>query len=159
RVAVPRVLALDAAPFHAGDVVLFAPNSVLWKPRVGQVVLYRLHDMIVPGGSHEVILIGGERIERILAGPGEHVVWDGKTLTVDGKESRLAPLSDLGFPFPVDLVVPAGHFVILPTTLGVNLSRVQGGPGMGQLYTIPSDSILGRVYWQQQPLSRFGWIH
>jgi type IV secretory pathway protease TraF len=160
RVAVPRVVNASSPVFQSGDVVLYAPTSTgLVPPAVGQMTLYRLPDFIIPDqANHRNYQVGGERIDRILAGPGQHVVWREGQLEVDGQPSLLVPVDPARCPPYFETTTPSGHFLILPSTLGVNMGGLPGTSDLTRICLIPSRDVLGRVYWRQQPISRMGWI-
>src|SRR5579872_5272483 len=111
RFAVPRVIAVDSPPFRAGDVVLYAPATAgFMSPHAGQVVLYRLPNLFTAARNHTRYFLAGERIDRILAGPGQRVVWRKGKLEVDGEPSALAPLDLAHCPADVDVTAAAGEF-------------------------------------------------
>src|SRR5258708_1290198 len=156
-VAVPRVLAADSPPFQAGDVVLYAPRTAgMISTRPGQIVVYRLPNLVL-SQSHTQYWIGGERIDRVLAGPGQHVVWRDRRLEVDGRPSAFLPVDPAQAPAQLDITAPPGHFVILPSTVHVDITKANPTE-LNQMSLIPASEILGKVYWQQQPLSRIGWV-
>ncbi len=78
RVAVPQQFMLDAAPFLAGDVIIYNPSAYRrTAPQIGDVVMYRLpyarFDMPGRGGhGHAIYNFTGQLIAgRVLAGRGK----------------------------------------------------------------------------------------
>jgi signal peptidase I len=159
-----RTLQVGAGPFMAGDVVL-VNESRHGKdfPRVGDVVMYQLTEdqTEMPNPTHQhtryYLRVGGDSIDRVLAVGGDHVVWENHRLYVNGLPSELRPLVPSVLPKRLDLRVPLGTVMILPTTtprLDANapVSFWQG------LACVPIERIGGNVYLRYQPLSRMGFI-
>lgn len=155
---VPRQITADLAPFSRGDVVLVSPGVFsLRQPRPGDVVLYQIPGGRVAGrffGRAAAYALQGERIDRILAGPMQHVRIDAGKLLVDGKPSSDLPLDTTRMPGAFEIDVPAGSYLILPTTAlreGMNLY----GLNWQQASLVPANQILGRVYVRHWPWIRF----
>ena len=92
----PIVIQADRSPLRAGDVLLVNVTTyVRSAPRGGDVVQYQMREAQVMGqtigGADAVFVFRGPRIDRVLAGPGQVVVWDGERLTVDGQRSTVLP--------------------------------------------------------------------
>jgi type IV secretory pathway protease TraF len=160
RLAVPITIAVDNPPFYAGDVMLYAPTRFgLVSPAPGKLVLYELPNVVLQAEGHVQYHVTGQRIDRILAGPGQRVVWHDSKLEVDGQPSSLVPVNPSGFPTSFDLTAPVGHFVIFPSTLGVSIRGSKNSADFNRISLIPAADVLGEVYWRQQPWSRQGRIH
>ncbi|MES2788583.1 MAG: hypothetical protein V4719_03105 [Planctomycetota bacterium] len=158
--AEPLVIQVNRTPLLAGDVLLANRNAYLWAPpEAGDIVLYIINSAQVGAflqGRNAVINIAGQRVDRILAMSGQSVVWDGKTLTVDGQPSTQRPLNPAFSALPLSLVVPPQHCLILPSG-----EQIEGLPPNGEslartLSIIPLSNIQGRVYWRNLPWSRMG---
>jgi hypothetical protein len=159
RVATPVPIVGRATPFEPGDVVLYNRSAYSRSaPEIGDVVLYRIPPQRFtapgPGRGPAIYDLRGERIDRVLAGPGQQVTWDNGQLWVDGQPSPWAPLNPQGLLPKLQLTVPAGHYLILPSTeaLGYPVEVVT------RMSCIPREEILGRVYLRHQPLWRWWWI-
>jgi hypothetical protein len=163
RVAMPLTIEDAADPLQAGDVVL-CNRAALWgrPPRPGDVVLYRTGPlqgrMAMPGGGlANVYVAGGDRIDRVLAGPGSAALWKDGRFLVDGAESDLGPLNPARVPAELSLRVPPGCYLIFPSTV----PRVdpRATPEIWRhVCVVPEREIRGTVYLRTQPPSRFGRI-
>ena len=115
RVVDPRNLQLSIEPFRAGDVVWV---SHLGTPGIGRVVLYDMPESVasVHEGHVRYVRLEGERIDRILAGPGDDVRWGHHQLLVNGKPSLLRPIGDPSPPCrpELHLKVPDHQYCIVP---------------------------------------------
>ena len=157
RVADPHTLTADAGPFHRDDVVLVNHWA---RPVPGRLVLYELppNQINFHGARHGYLLIGGERIDRALAGPRDHIHWANGRLFVNGKRTPLLPLDTSWAPDELELTLSDDQFFILPNSIG---------PGVGAadsqlwqlLSTIPHQAIRGVVYLRNHPFSRMGRVH
>ncbi|MGH9599285.1 MAG: S26 family signal peptidase [Terracidiphilus sp.] len=154
---VPRQITADLPPFARGDVVLLSPAVyALRQPAPGDVVLYELPSGRVAGrymGRAANYALRGERIDRIVAGPGQHVRIEAGKLLVDGKPSSDMPLNIARMPGGLDVQVPPAFYLILPTTAlreGMSLE----GLDWQQVGLVPTRQILGRVYLRHWPWHR-----
>jgi hypothetical protein len=150
-VADPMVLQMDLHPFREGDVLLvnhaaFARS----EPSPGQIVLFTPPEYRVGGGNHAMTIYTGPRIDRILAGPGDRVSWSKRRLTVNGRLTTLEPLNLSAMPLKFELTVPAGSYLIVPTTT----PRVARSTDLVDMALIRREEISGTVYLQTQPMSR-----
>ena len=162
RVVTPQVIAMDAPPFRAGDVVLCNPSAYAWSsPRVGDVVLYDIGATRVPGrtagGMAANYRIQGDRIDRILAGPGQKVGWEDGRLEVDGQPSPWSPLNPEPLSGQLTLTVPSPCYLVLPSTDPYLGTGAAVGLAWQTVCLVPSASIRGKAYLRHQPLSRF-WL-
>ena len=160
-IAAPIQIQLNRAPLERGEVLIV--NRTAFQsapPRIGDLVVYDVAELraagLTPQGGNAIYVLGGERIDRILAGPNQTVHWEGATLTVDGVESNSMPLNPGGMPIKVDLTVPADHYLIFPSTEVFNFGFVNDESRLRQLIMIPRRNILGRIYWRSSPLRRMG---
>ncbi len=147
-VVVPRVIQRNVPPFASGDVVLYTPAGNTWRGlRPGDVVIYEQLPMTVAQpAQHREFRIQGERIDRILAVGGQTVVWDGLSLVVDGSASRLAPLDPLGCHFRLETKVPAGHFLILPSSIDVASMGEIERSRLETLCLVRQENVVGRCF-------------
>jgi hypothetical protein len=95
----------------------------------------------------------GERIDRILAGPGDGVLWQDGRLTVNGRPSDVRPLNPGSAPKRLEVTLPADGFLILPTTTPL-LSPGDVEATWHSLSVVPADRVRGRVYAITNPLKR-----
>jgi signal peptidase I len=153
----PAEIRHDAAPFEHGDVVLYSPGYYWFRePRPGDVVLYERPsgNFRLAGNQHGYIRVApGQWIERILAGPGDHVRWENGRLTVNGQAALFQPLnSAVSLPsFSWD--IPQEHYLILSAIGGrqrIDLSETD----WRFLIVVPRSSIHGRVFLRSYPFTR-----
>ncbi|NLY00784.1 MAG: hypothetical protein GXY83_32210 [Rhodopirellula sp.] len=159
RVALPRRILQDVPPFAAGDVVLC--NQIAYRSGpadVGDVVLYLPPQLRFQRLERYMAYyqFAGERIDRVLARGGQRVEWRQRRLWVDGVPMPWTPLNPDVLPPQLNLTVPAGSLLILPTT-GLPQNFSPTAAEWQQLGVVPAGSVLARVYLRYQPLSRF-WI-
>ena len=154
---VPHQITAELPPFVRGDVVLSSPGIyTLRQPQPGDVVLYEVPAGRVAGryGTFNAnYAIQGQRIDRVIAGPGQHVTLREGKLFVDGQISRDLPLDTTRMPGALDLQAPSGFYVILPTTAlreGMSLQALD----WKHVSLVPARQILGRVYVRHWPWSR-----
>jgi hypothetical protein len=155
---VPRQIAAITPPFLRGDVVLISSGLyTLRQPKPGDVVLYEIPRARVGGrywGMAANYDIQGQRIDRIIAGPGQQVRMEGTRLLVDEKTSDYLPLNAARMPGGYNVKVPSGHYLIFPTTaIGENLSLA--GLNWEQVSLVPAHQIVARVYLRHWPWGRF----
>jgi Signal peptidase, peptidase S26 len=157
RVATPALVQVNGTPFEAGDVILYSPAVyALRAPRPGDVVLYHQE-----GGNYELAppqhgyirIDAGQRIDRILAGPGDQILWKDHLLTVNGAPSPWQPLNPGAILPDLELTVPAGHYLILPTA-GPPLPAGLTERAWHSLAVVSTESIRGRAYLRSYPFSR-----
>jgi hypothetical protein len=154
RVVDPRNLQLSIEPFRAGDVVWV---SHLGTPGIGRVVLYDMPESVasVHEGHVRYVRLEGERIDRILAGPGDDVRWGHHQLLVNGKPSLLRPIGDLSrLPAELHLKVPDHQYCIVPSTT-IGLTSTDPLPEWTAASCVPAGNIRGRVYARPYPPGRF----
>jgi len=124
--------------------------------RPGDVVLYERPsgNFRLAGNQHGYIRVApGQWIERILAGPGDHVRWENGRLTVNGQAALFQPLnSAVSLPsFSWD--IPQEHYLILSAIGGrqrIDLSETD----WRFLIVVPRSSIHGRVFLRSYPFTR-----
>ena len=159
----PVIIQANRPPLLAGDVLLVNMSAyVNEKPRIGVVVQYQMPDASVrgqtPDGRAAIFAVRGPRIDRVLAGPGQVIVWDGERLTVDGQRSSDLPLNPKGVRQGLTLTVPADSWFILPSTeFGNDLIQVTE-VNWKSWSIIPRWQIEGRVIWRSWPLTRIGFV-
>ena len=164
RTAAPRMIETSAGPFKDGDVVLV--NS--WRaPQPGSVVLFRKQglDTLTQVRGIPIRFVGGEFIDRILAGPGSEVAWKNGELWVDGKESSWKPLTPITLPSSFKMTVPKDAYLIFPSTVRIQMPHQEVNNNQPVelpasvwkvLGSVPAHDVLGVVYWRHQPLNRLG---
>ncbi|HTU25748.1 MAG TPA: S26 family signal peptidase [Pirellulales bacterium] len=182
-----RHLTQPMGQFATGDVIVFRRLAAAGtNARLGDVVLYDIGTHTFPIGDHRAFLVGGDRIDRIIAGPGSHVTWHDGQLQVDGQPSEWQPLgiTTAGSDLPMQVhnqtvghaagrtllelfsnwsvTVPAGCFCIIPST--VLLPDVPTGRPMldhvgRDLAVVRADRILGRAWICSYPMAHWSWVH
>jgi signal peptidase I len=161
RVALPIAVNEGADPIAPGDVFLINRSAYYFSaPQPGDVVLYNSGGMraAMPTGHGQIYVPAGERIDRVLAGPGSDVRWEYGKLFVNGVESSFRPLNPRAAPAVVVVQVPAGHYFILSTTLPY-LDRRLPEDYWTTLGVVSARDIEGKVYLRTQPFSRWGRLH
>jgi hypothetical protein len=160
RVANPRVLTAAVPPFEEDDVVLENQWAFAFsRPRPGQVVVFQGPGTRMPANPERhnaVVVPPGERIDRILAGPGSQVRWDKGQLTVNGEVVPWQPLNPSRLPPQIRFSVPPDHYLILPTTVPYLTAQISSAE-WERLGYIAARDIMGTAYVRYQPLSRF-WV-
>lgn len=158
-----RQLLITHAPFSRGDVVVLGPSAYSSSsPKPGDVVVYRNHPFQVGGqrylGWNAATRVEGEWVDRVIAGPGSNVHWDGKQLFVDGQPSQYQPLSTIRYPAKFDMAVTRQFYCILPTT-----NPFLGEASSADLWKAASlhyrGSIVGKAYVRNYPLWRWWWLN
>ena len=150
----PHTITRFSGPFEDGDVVMVHPRAL---PQVGQVVIYDIPEGRSRGNPHghgeRIIWFRGERIDRIVAGPGDRVQWDGQQLLVNGAASPWLPLEPAALPKEgkLSFAVPADCFLILPTTEPDEWIIQRDNLWEGLCY-VKAEDIHGRVFARTQPL-------
>jgi len=161
-VAGTRLIQQTMPPLREGDVLL-CNYWAYWRslPSPGDVVLYESAGAEVtgrtPGGGNMVVRIEqGERIDRVLAGPGDRVRCRQSVLFINETPSEWQPLNPSVLSFDWDYKIPRGHLCIIPSTL---LTPEQFRHAWQHLISVPQGTVRARVYFQLHPLSRLGFIH
>jgi hypothetical protein len=157
RAVSPSELRDDAGPFSYGDVILYSPGSYWFRePRPGDVVLYEQGGggFQLSGNQHGYVRVErGQRVDRILAGPGDRVRWENDQLTVNGQPALFEPLSSaINIP-PFALDVPQANYLIIPST-GWRRPIELSAEDWLRLILVPRSSIHGRAFMRSYPLTR-----
>lgn len=150
RVAAPYYISALMAPFEAGDVLLV---DRYFTPDPGDVVLYNIPEVQFPLRPGMVMRLQGPRVDRILAGPNQHVSYENEVLKVDGQVCAWRPLNRWK---PIgDFKVTLGYnqFLILPST-EINIPHTE----LLKTAIVGRGRIEGHVYFRNQPFSRFGFV-
>jgi signal peptidase I len=163
RTAAIRAFDGDAPPFARGDVVLFNRWAfALRSPRPGDVVLFHpvsQATMPVPGGFAFVrwAIRENELIDRVVGGPGDRVRWDDGRLTINGVAASWKPLIPAKLPGHLDITVPEGRYLILPTT-SQGMHAGMPASDWERLGFLSAEDIQGVVYLRLHPLERLWFI-
>jgi hypothetical protein len=155
QVAAPQQFLIASPPFAAGDVILINHTAYRWSdPRAGDIVSYAFPhvDVSVVVERQAIYRLQGDRVNRILAEPGQKVVCKNGTLLIDGQPSSWQPLVPCQVPDGLNVTVPVGHYFIVASgdILPPSLPLWQAA------CIVPRSLIHGHVYLQCQPLSKFG---
>jgi signal peptidase I len=161
RVASPNLIGADYFPFARGDVLLYSPaNYWIRHPRPGDIVVYRQRPVNynLPPPQHTAVRIAeGQRFDRILAVPGDTIVWKDGRLRVNGEPSAFEPLDPAAKVPRLSFYLPAGHYLIIPTA-GPPLAENLDLRGWYEVSVVPVESIRGRIFLRSYPFTRFGRI-
>jgi signal peptidase I len=158
RVAAPVQYRHDAPPFKRYDVVLVNQWAyALSTPRRGDIVQFQplnLSRQVVGG----YVLDEEAVIDRIVGLPGDRVVWDDGRLSINGTTVAWRPLVPERLPKHLDMTVPEGRYMILPTA-SVGAVNAQGGELFWKYASmIDAGNILGRAYLRVSPITRYGFM-
>ena len=145
QVTIQRMVA-PVGPFSAGDVLWFLrPSGV----RPGDVVLYNIPQRRIELRFHYNFEVGGDRIDRVIAGPGSRVQYREGKLLVDGQPSEWESLQAVAIRPNWELVVPPDNFFIVPSTIGAP-PEFQQSAGLAKawqsLCLVPAARIQGRAW-------------
>lgn len=152
-VASPLVIPRAAYPFEQGDVLL---TNNLFRPQAGDAVVYNIPYRQFGGqvaGRNANVVLQGWRIDRILAGPGQTLAFDGKSFTLDGLPAPHLPLNPRRYRSPFALTARDGEWILLPTTDQYATEEM-----LAEIGRVPVRNVLGRVVLQLHPLTQFGRI-
>ena len=161
HVAAIREYSYDSPLFHRSDVVLINEWAFqLRAPRPGDIVLYEAGNApSIPAGAEGrwLRVLENEAVERIVGGPGDHVVWDHGSLTINGSPVAWTPLLPRNVPSRLEIEVPENSYLILPST-----SQAVVGDGSSEAWKarglVRREQIQGTAYIRLQPLSRLWFI-
>jgi hypothetical protein len=161
RIFVRRMLA-PTAGISSGDVVWFrhlaadAPNV-----QPGDIVLYDTGNARIRLDTRLNFQVAGDRIDRVIAGPGSRVRWREGHFEVDGQPVPWLPLGSIEGPAEWSIDVPAGCYCIVPSTVPLpNVPRASSH--LGQLWTmlavVPAQHIRGRAFLCGYPPAHWSWL-
>lgn len=161
RVAAPIQYRYDAPPFERYDVVLINQWAyALTAPRRGDIVQFRPLNLTRQGTGDQalharVVLEEDAAIDRIVGLPGDHVVWDDGRLSINGTTVAWRPLIPERLPKHLDMTVPEGRYMILPTASVGAVNAVGGELFWKYASMIDAGNILGRAYLRVSPITRY----
>jgi signal peptidase I len=165
RVAAPIAYEHDAPPFRRFDVVLINRWAfAMTSPRRGDVVQFRPTTLIRRGPAIQTVLHvrllyeEDELIDRIVGLPGDRVVWDAGKLSVNGAPVSWTPLLPERLPRHLEIVVPDGRYLILPTTATGALHTGGSESFWKGTGLIPREDILGGAFLRISPITRLWFI-
>ena len=151
-------------PLQAGDVILLRRLTYgRPAPRIGDVVRYQMTNQALmghtPNGMAARYQLAGARIDRVLAGPGQSIVWESGQLTVDGQRTALQPLNPAGAPHTLRLKLSLDSWFILPSTDAINAQFQATDENWVTWSVVKTSQIEGRVLWRSWPGSRIGFVN
>ncbi len=157
-----RRLIETAEPFASGDVVIFRPGAyATMLPQTGDVVLYRSTPFNAEAPRRAwrqaVYRIGGEWVDRVIAGPDSTVRFEDGILLVNGEPSPFMPLNPQNLPSLLLVQVPRDACCILPTT-NPYLPGTQDGDTFASRCIVPRSQIVGKVILRNYPVWRWWWV-
>jgi signal peptidase I len=164
--AVPAPIMQGKGFLQPGDVVIYNPSAYRSsQPRPGDVVVYQMASTRISspltrvGGHGNVIYqVGGRQIDRILAGPGQHVKAREGKLEVDGEPATQKPLNpSIGFQAG-ELTLPSDSYFIVPSGVPY-LNGTVSSELWNYAAIVPAYQIAGKVYLRNYPLQRFAIVH
>jgi hypothetical protein len=160
HIAAPTEFVQNVVPFARGDVILVNRWAfALRRPQPGDVVSYRPVAERVVGhreGHYTFAYDEPERIDRILGAPGDHIVWAGGVLAINGLKTPWTPLNLARAPAKLMLIVPNDHYLILPTT-SMAEATVRRPDEWAAVSLVPIPDITGGAYLRAQPFNRL-WL-
>ncbi len=142
---------------QAGDVLLLDGRWNRHGYAPGDIVSYWIDNHGRAHGGGGWYIVGGVLIDRILAGPGDHVVCEDGRLTVNGKppaqgRGLLAPAV---LPKALDIVVKENEFFIYPSLVHIRAPRDRQEADMRlRVSFVPAERIRGKVRMIISPLDR-----
>lgn len=163
HVAATREFRREDGPFRRGDYVVVNEWAFAFHdPRPGQVVLFQPErpGQIEAGAAFHTQYIREENelIDRVLAGPGDAVNWDRRddVLKLNGQPVAFRPIRPERLPERLDVHVPEGCYLILPTT---SEALNSGSPAQAwfEAGCVRRDRILAGAYFRL-PMSRLWWL-
>jgi hypothetical protein len=160
--ALPRRIVQPVGPFARGDVVLVNSCIYRWRqPAPGDVVLYDVVPFRIAGrtvgGQNAVLAVAGERIDRILAGPGQILEIKEGRLTVDSHALEHSALNPAALPATLKVEVPENAYLIVPTTSAMDRFNLQPSDWHA-VSVVPAEQVIGKVWVRHHPFWRFWWI-
>jgi hypothetical protein len=162
QMASPVRIQIRRAPLMAGEVLVVNRTAYnASSPQPGDLVTYEIPDASYGGtveGRNAIFLLRGQRIDRVLAGPGQSIRWRDGALTVDNNLSPWLPLNPKNVPAQLEFKVPAGRYLIFPSTEtfdGLDPARLTAWQTWS---SITVENIQGRIYWRSWPLDRMGFV-
>lgn len=164
RVANPIEFSTDTDLFKRFDVILVNRWAFAWRtPRRGDVVLFSPNSSALRAADYQLAHVRfayreNEVIDRLIGLPGDRVVWDKGTLMVNGAAVSWKPLLFERLPNHLDIKVPEGRYLILPTTSVAAPFNTGSTAFWTQAGLIPAGDILGGAYLRSNPLSRLWFI-
>lgn len=160
-VASPIVIRTNRLPLERGEVLV--ENTRAYRsasPRVGDIVVYDIPEARIRGvtqrGGNAIYLLRGQRLDRIVAGPHQTVLWEDQKLSVDGIPSTFMPLNPKVMPARINLTVPADRYLIFPSTEESVFDATVDDERLKRMILIPAGDIRGRIYWRSWPMNRMG---
>jgi hypothetical protein len=158
-----RRLQAPIGRFSTGDVLWFR-HLPAGNPKVqpGDVVLYDVGSATMQLPNHRAFQVNGDRIDRVIAGPGSHVQWRDGHFEVNGQPTAWMPLgmaaAPAGFTLMVHdrevghmeaqqwndtltgwgITVPPDNYCIVPSTI--------------PLPNVPDGSVALRLFWTKLAL-------
>jgi hypothetical protein len=160
QVTAPHRLNQDMGPFRRGDVLL--ANS--WdQAESGQLVFWWMARDISQanryGGHVRYVQRAGERVARVVAGPGQVVQWDGNELRVDGKllDLKASGIEPRRLPAENPFHVSPGYYLIQPVDVPV-IDQVNDANSWRATSLARAEYVRGRIYMVYQPLWRRSWV-
>jgi hypothetical protein len=160
RVAAPRQLNQTMGEFRQGDVLL----ANHWDhPEPGQLVFWWMARDIRQSDPYEGSGLGhmvymqraGERVARVIAGPGQSVEWDGHELRVDGKllDFKAHHIEPRKLPTENPFHVSPGYYLI--QAVDVPIIDQVNDPNLWRATSLAREEFIrGRIYMVYQPLRR-----
>jgi signal peptidase I len=165
RIAAPSHYLYDTPPFARYDVVLVNQWAyALTSPRRGDIVQFRPMNFSRQRVGNEVlhvryVLEEDAVIDRIIGLPGDRVIWNDGRVSINGKTVAWTPLLPERLPKHLEMTVPAGLYMVLPTASvgAVNPQDAESFWKYGSM--IPAENILGRAYLRVSPIAKYWFMY
>jgi signal peptidase I len=165
RVAAPIEYSVDSPPFKRFDVVLVNRWAhALGGPGRGDVVLFRPTRPMRIGATATIVPFirhafdENELVDRVLGLPGDRVVCDEGKISVNGVAVSWVPLIPERMPRHLEIAVPLGQYLILPTTSAAGIDTPDPRSVGMYIGLVPTANVLGGVYLRLSPIWRLWFI-
>jgi signal peptidase I len=161
RIAVPVPILQATGFLQPGDIVIYNPSAYRWsRPHLGDVVIYNMASTQIPasqlqGHRNVVYQLGGRQIDRILAGPGQHVTTKNGELQIDGQLEGPKPLNASIRFQPGELTIPPNRYFIVPSGVPY-LNGTIPSQLLNYAAVVPAHAIEGKVYLRNYPFNHIG---
>lgn len=156
RIAEPIRILVDWSPLERGDVLFSCRDIYRWRrPTIGDIVVYEVPSVTISGHG-AVLVIRGQRIERIVGVGGQAILWENGHLQVNGITAGQKPLGTNTPVTRMEFVVPKDHVLILPGTEVMRRPFPIDEKSLKTWCVVPVENIRGLVYWRHSPFSRMG---
>jgi hypothetical protein len=154
RVVRPYTIHQNIAPFQEDDELIVRPRG---RFKRGEVVLYQRSggavEISTGGHGRTYLELDGPAIDRILAGPGDHIQSTKDEILVNSMPVHYHPLNSTTIP-ELDIMVPPHSYFIWPSIA----QQLAGVSVANRISIIDESAITGAILFRSSPWSRAGFI-